>query len=130
MEIFCDSSGAFSLTNIERWYKVIDETGSISLTTSPSRHCTIRTKGTINKVKRKLQNGKVSIQKFAVEFGIFQTSVWRVLRDDLGYRSCKYLIEPAPTEDHKIQRKRCTHWIRTNFWRERILRSVFFDEKC
>ena len=78
-------------------------------------NCTIRTKGTINKVTRKLQNGKVSIQNFAVELGIFQTSVWRVLRDDLGYRSYKYLIEPAPTEDHKIQRKRCTHWIRTNF---------------
>ncbi|CAF4548167.1 unnamed protein product, partial [Rotaria sp. Silwood2] len=51
-KIFRDLNGALRLNTIKRWCKMIDETGSINLTTVPGRPRTIRTKSAINKVKR------------------------------------------------------------------------------
>ncbi|CAM4751342.1 unnamed protein product [Rotaria magnacalcarata] len=63
---------------------MIDETGSINLRYSPGRPRTARTKGAINKVKKKLQENKVSSRKLALELDISRTSAQRILRDDLG----------------------------------------------
>ncbi|CAF3893489.1 unnamed protein product [Rotaria sordida] len=51
---------------------MIDETGSINLSTPPGCSRTIRTKSAINKVKRKLEKGKVSTRKLALDSVIFE----------------------------------------------------------
>jgi len=114
-KIFRDLDDALGLSTIKRWCKMIDETGVINLTTSSGRPRTIRTKATIEKVKRKVQKGKVSSRKLPLELDISRRSAQRILRDDLGYRSYKCLIEPVPTEEHKEKRKKFANWIRTNF---------------
>jgi len=86
---------------------MIDETGSINLRYSPGRPRTARTKGVINKAKKKLQKGKVSSRKLALDLKVSRTSARRILRDDLGCRPYKYLVEPALTEEHKEKRKVC-----------------------
>jgi AraC-like DNA-binding protein len=86
---------------------MIDETSSIKLTSSPSPSRTIRTEDAIKKVKRKLQQNKVSSRKLALELGMSRTSAQRILQDDLGSRPYKYLIEPALTEEHKKKKKNC-----------------------
>ncbi|CAF4976574.1 unnamed protein product [Rotaria sp. Silwood1] len=114
-KIFHDLNGILSLETIKRWCRMIDETGSINLRYSPGRPRTARTKGAINKAKKKLQKGKVSSRKLALDLEISRTSARRILRDDLGCRPYKYLVEPALTEEHKEKRKKFANWIRTNF---------------
>ncbi len=104
-KIFRDLNGALGLNTIKRWCKMIRETGSINLAKSSGRLRLIRTKAAINKVKRKMEKCKVSSRKLALELGLSRRSVQRILREDLGYRFYKYLIEPALTEEHKIKRK-------------------------
>ena len=53
-KIFDDLNGTVGLRTIERWCKSFRETGSVDLKRSPVRPRTIRTKTTIEKVKRKI----------------------------------------------------------------------------
>ena len=75
------------------------ETGSISLSKSSGRPRTIRTKAVIYKVQRKVEKSKVSSGKLALELSISWRGVQRIIREDLGYSSYKYFIEPAPIEE-------------------------------
>jgi hypothetical protein len=52
-KIFRDLNGVLGLRTIERWCKMLDQTGSINLTTPPGPARTVRTKGAINKIKKK-----------------------------------------------------------------------------
>ncbi|CAF1949018.1 unnamed protein product [Rotaria magnacalcarata] len=128
-KIFRDLNGILSLTTIKRWCGMIDETGSINLRYSPGRPRTARTKGAINKVKKKLQENKVSSRKLALELDISRTSARRILRDDLGCRPYKYLVEPALTQEHKEKRKTFANWIRTNFRKQETVKILFSGEK-
>ena len=67
-KIFHDLNGILSLETIKRWCGMIKETDSINLRYSPGRPRIARTKGAINKAKRKLQKGKVLNRKLALEF--------------------------------------------------------------
>ena len=49
LEIFRHLNGALCLRTVKRWCKMICETGSIELSTSPGRSRTIRTKESIKK---------------------------------------------------------------------------------
>ena len=80
------------LTTIKRWYKMIDETGSIHLSVSLGRPRTARTNANIKKVKQKLQRKKVSTRRLALGLGISHKSAHRILRDDLGCRPYKHVI--------------------------------------
>ena len=51
-KIFCDLNKVLSLRTVERWCKSIRETGSINLTSPPGPSRTIRTKATIQKIKK------------------------------------------------------------------------------
>ncbi|CAF2059441.1 unnamed protein product [Rotaria magnacalcarata] len=108
---------------------MIDETGSINLRYSPGRPRTARTKDAINKVKKKLQENKVSSRKLALELGISRTSARRILQDDLGCRPYKYLVEPALIQEHKEKRKTFANWIRTNFRKQETVKILFSGEK-
>lgn len=128
-KVFRDLNGVISLATIKRWYKMIEETGSIDLSLPPGPPRTARTDVNIKKVKQKLQRQKLSTTKVARKLGVSQSSAHRILRDDLGYRPYKYVIEPALTEEHKEKRKTFANWIRTNFRKQETLRILFSDEK-
>ena len=82
-EIFRHLNGALCLRTGKRWCKMIRETGSIELSTSPGRSPIIRTKEPIKKVKHRLnRKKKVTNRKLAVELNISRTSVRRILKND------------------------------------------------
>ena len=128
-KVFRDLNGVVGLRTIERWFKMIDETGCINLTKPPGPSRTVRTEQAIKKVERKRRKGKVSSRKLALEFGMSRTSARRILRDDLGCRPYKCTIEPALTDEHKEKRKKFANWIRTNFQKQETLKILFSDEK-
>lgn len=128
-KVFRDLNRIISLATIKRWYKMVDETGSINLSVSSGRPRTARTQAAINKAKRKLQQKKVSTRKLALELDISRRSAQRILRDDLGCRPYKQLIEPALAEEHKEKRRKFAKWIRTNFRKQDTLKILFSDEK-
>lgn len=124
-----DLNGVIGLRTIERWYKMINETGSINLSVSSGRPRTARTNANIKKVKQKLQRKKVSTRGLALDLGISHESARQILRDDLGCRPYQHVIEPALTEEHKEKRKKFANWIRTNFRKQETLKILFSDKK-
>jgi transposase len=129
-KIFEDLNGFVSSRTIRRWCQMMSETGSISLSHSPGRPRIIRTKGMIQKVKNRMKRKKrVSIRKFANELDISNSSVVRIWKQDLGYRSYKKRVEPALTDLEKTKRMKFANWVRHNFRKEDTLRILFSDEK-
>jgi hypothetical protein len=53
-KIYRDSAGAISLPTIKLWIKMINTTGSITLSSSPGCPRTVRTKAAFVKVKNRL----------------------------------------------------------------------------
>ena len=129
-EIFQHLNGALCLRTVKRWCKMIRETGSIELSTSPGRSRTIRTKESIKKVKHRLnRKKKVTSRKLAVELNISRTSVRRILKNDLLLRPYKKIVEPLLTDEHKEKRKKFSNWVRTRFRKEDTMKILFSDEK-
>lgn len=129
-KIFKDLNGSVSSRTIRRWCQMVKETGSISLAHPLGRPRIIRTKGMIQKVKNRMKRKKrVSIRKLANELDISNTSVVRILKQDLGYRSYKKRVEPALTDIEKTKRIKFANWVRHNFRKEDTLRIIFSDEK-
>ena len=120
-KIFGDLNGTVGLRTIEQWCKSFHGTGSVDLKRPPGRSRTIRTKTTIQKVKRKM-NRKIPLLavKLAAEMNFSETTVRRVLNKDLKLKPYKMTVQPSLTDQHKERRKRFANWIRTNF--ERRLR--------
>lgn len=129
-KIFDDLNGTVELRTIERWCKLFRETGSVDLKRPPGRPRTIRTKATIQKVKRKM-NRKIplSAAKLAVEMNLSETTVRRVLKEDLNLKPYKMTVQPSLTDQHKESRKRFANWIRTNFRKKDTMKILFSDEK-
>ena len=70
-KLFHDLNGSVSLKTVERWCKMINETGSIKLSFSPGRPRTVRTKINIQKVKTILKRKKkLPTRKLAKELDI------------------------------------------------------------
>ena len=51
------------------------------------------------------------------------------MKNDLGLRVYKIVIEPLLADDQKIKRKKFVNWIRTNFLKEDTIRILFSDEE-
>src|SRR5947207_3292747 len=80
-KIFRDLNDALSLDTIQRWVKMIEQTGSINPSKPPSCQRTARTKASIRKGKQRLVREKsVSARKLARELNTSDTSVHRILR--------------------------------------------------
>ena len=126
---FRDLNGVIGLTTVKRWYKMIDETGSINLSVSSGRPRTARTNGNIKKVKQKLQRKKVSTRKATLELDISHKGAHKILRNDFGCRSYTHVIEPTLAQKHKEERKKFANWIPTNFRKRETLKILFCDEK-
>ena len=89
-KIFNDLSGVISLSTIKIWIKMLDGTGVIKLGKPPGRPRITRTKANILNVKQRLnRKKKVSTRKLGKELNISNSSVHRILQDDLGYFSYK-----------------------------------------
>jgi hypothetical protein len=129
-QIFIDLHGAMSLRTIERWSKMIRESGSIGLNSPPGCPQTVRTKESIQMIKRSTKAiGRVSARRLAIKLNMSRTSVRRVLKNDLRLRAYKTVIEPLLTDEHKLKRKKFSNWARTNYRKEDTGRILFSDEK-
>ena len=110
---------------------MVRETRTINLSHSLGRLRIIRTKGIIQKVRKRMKGKRtrVSIRKLASELDISNGSVVRILKQDLGYRSYKKRVQPALTDFEKSKRMKFANWVRHNFRKEDTLRILFSDEK-
>ena len=67
---------------------MVRETGTINLSHPLGRPRIIRTKGMVQKVRKRMKRKKrVSVRKLSGELDISNGSVVRILKQDLGYRS-------------------------------------------
>lgn len=84
----------------------------------------------IQKVKNCFKRKKkVPFRILAREFSISRTSVHRILKQDLKYHAYKVRIVPLLKDEHSVQRKRFSIWIRTCFKQETTMKILFSDEK-
>jgi len=89
-EIHRDLNGGIGLSTIKRWCQMIRRSGSLQLTGTRGGPRIVRTKENIQKVKNRLRRKKqVSARKLAMELGISKSSVWRMLKEDLGLKPYK-----------------------------------------
>ncbi|CAF2180566.1 unnamed protein product [Rotaria magnacalcarata] len=89
-KIFRDLAGAVSLPTIKLWIKMINTTGSITLSSPPGCPRTVCTNAAIVKVKNRInQKKRVSIRKLGKGMKISRTSVQRILREDYGCNPCR-----------------------------------------
>ena len=129
-KIFRDLNGGLAWRTVQRWCKMINETGAINLSKPPGNIRTIRTKAAIQKAKSRLKRKrKISLRILAKELQMSKTSARRTLIDDLGYRPCKFIQEPALTDEQKEDRKKFAHWVKNNFKKSDLSKWLFSDEK-
>ena len=109
---------------------MVRETGTINLSHSLARPHIIRTKGMIQKVRKRMKRKKrVSVRKLTGELDISNGSLVRIFKQDLGYRSYRKGVPPALTDFEKSKRMKFANWLRHNFWKEDTLRILFSNEK-
>ena len=117
------------LHTIERWCKSFGETDSVALKGPPDRPRTIRTKTTIQKVKRKMNRKIPLLAATLATENLLETTVRRVLKKDLKLKPYKMTVQSSLTDQHKESRKRLANSIRTNFRKEDTMKILFSDEK-
>ncbi|CAF2046656.1 unnamed protein product [Rotaria magnacalcarata] len=129
-KFFRDLNGGVGLATIKRWCQMIRQYGSIELSSPPGRPRIARTSENIRKVNNRCRRKRrVSARKLSMELDISERSVRRILKNDLGLRRYKKIVEPALSDDQKIKRKQFANWVRTNFRKEETLKILFSDEK-
>ena len=129
-KIFRHLNGAIRLSAIEWWCRRIREVGTIDLVNPRGCSRTIRTKATIQKIKRRLNRQKpLSSQKLARELGISRSSVQRILMNDRELQAYKMQKEPLLTDEHEEKRMKFANWIRTNFRKKNTMNILLSDEK-
>ena len=83
-KIFEDLNGAVSYRTVKRWCKMIREIGAIDLSKPFCCHRTVRTKATIQKIKRKSKDDKrISCRRVSFQMDMSFSSAYRILRKDL-----------------------------------------------
>ena len=129
-KIFKDLNGELSLSTIKRWVKTINETGAIQIRNSPGHPRTTRTKHMIRKVKQRLNRKKrVSTTELEKKLCISNSSVRRILQDDLGYFPYKKIIQPAIIDVQKQKRIKFENWVFKHLKKNDIRKRLFLDEK-
>ena len=126
-KIHRDLNGGIGLRTIKRWCQMIRQSGSIKLSSPPGGPRFARTKGNIQKVRHRLRPKKrVSARKLSMDLQISERSVRRIMKNDLGLRSYKKVIEPLLSNDQKIKRKKIRKLGSKNFSkREHYENSLF-----
>ena len=125
-----DLGGVVSKRTINLWIKMIKDTGSISLSHSPGRPRTARSKTNILKAKRRLkQKKRVSTRRLAVDLNVSRRSAQRILRVDLGCFPYKKIKQPKLTDLQKNKRVKFANWVLNNYTKDDTKRWLFTDEK-
>ena len=102
-EIHPHLNGGISLATIKAWYPMIRR--SATRGTCRSKH-TQGTNENTQKVKTYLhRKQKISARKLSSELEISATSVRRILKIDLGYKSYKNKIQSSVSDDQKVEWK-------------------------
>ena len=129
-KIYRDLAGAVSLPTIRLWIKVINTTGSITLSSPPGCQSTVCTKAAIVNVKNRLnQKKRVSTRKLAKEMNTSRRSIQRILREDLECKPYKKTIQPKLTNLQKSKKVKFGNWMLNNYSKEDTKKWVFTDEK-
>lgn len=129
-EIFVELENAVSLRTIERWLKLIRESGSIELHTSTGRKRTARSKTNIRTTKRLVKGKKrVTVRKLAEKLGTSVMSAQRILTKDLRLKPYKIRTEPNLSDEQKRRRVSFYHWWKNWFRKSDVEKILFSDEK-
>ena len=120
-----------SKTTVNRWVKMYRESGKISFKTPLGRKRTIRTKKLVQQVKKYLvkDKRKKSVRKIAKSLNVSRTTIQRVVKSDLGYKSYIKRVSPKLTEMQKQKRHSFGIWARKNITKEIARKIMFSDEK-
>ena len=106
-KIFEDLNGAVSYPTVDRWCKMIQETGARDLSKPSGCHTTVREKVVIQNIKRKSKGGKrISCTKLALEMDMSSfSSACRILWKDLKMKYYKITVELLLEHEHKLSGK-------------------------
>ena len=105
-KIFRDLNDGLGLATTKRWCQIIRQVGSIRLSSLSCPPRIVRTNENIRKVKNCLRRqGQVSAGKLSVELDIYERSVRRISKVDLGLRRYEKVIELTLSDDQKIKEK-------------------------
>ena len=120
-----------SKTTVNRWVKMYRESGKISFKTPSGRKRTIRTKKLVQQVKKYLvkDKRKKSVRKIAKSLNVSRTTIQRVVKSDLGYKSYIKRVSPKLTEMQKQKRHSFGIWARKNITKKIARKIMFSDEK-
>ncbi len=109
---------------------MINNIGSINLSSPHGRPRTARTKANISKAKRRLdQKKQVSTRRLAAEINISKSSIHRILREDLGCFSYKKIKQPRITNLQKTKRIKFANCVLNNYTKDDTKRWLFSDKK-
>ena len=125
-EIYRDLVGVVSLQTLKLWIKMINNIGSIDLSSPPGCLRTARTKANILKAKQRLDQKRASTRRSAAKIKISKSSIHRILREDLR---CFPYKKPKITDLQKRKRNKFASSIWNNYTKNDTKRWLFSDEK-
>ena len=127
-KIYRDLAGVVSLQTIKLWIKIINNIGSINLSSPLGRLRTARTKVSILKAKQCLDQKRVSTRRLAAEMKISKSSIHRILHEDLRCFPYKKVKQLKLTDLQKRKRIKFANWVLNNYTKM-ILQGGYFQMK-
>jgi transposase len=123
--------GEVSKTTVNRWIKMFKESGEINLKSPTGRKRSKRTKRLIKQVKVHLLRAKrkMSTRKLAKVHNVSRSTMQRLIKDDLGYKSYIKRVAPKLTDSQKQKRFSFGIWVRKNVTKSLSKKILFSDEK-
>ena len=124
-------AGQLSKTTVNEWVKRYREYGELNLQFPSGPKPTKRTKRLVQQVKQRLlrSNGRKSARKLAKSFNVSRTTMRRVIKNDMGFRSYVKRIASKLTDTQKSKRYSSGIWIRKNIRKSNARKILFSDEK-
>lgn len=124
-------TGEVSKTTVNQWIKLRRQFGELSLRSPPSPKRTKRTKRLVQKVKQNLVRSKnpKSARQLAKSLNVSRSTVRRVIKEDLGYKSYVKRVAPKLTDAQKKKRYSFGIWARKNIKKSMVRKVLFSDEK-
>ena len=122
--------GSMGLSTIEKWCKIIRNTGWIILFKPTGHPGTVRIEANIRMVRHWHDQLRVFLcRKIALDLRISRTSAQRILKDNLKLKSYKKKIQSKLSDNRKAKRLKFANWIRSIFPEEDTLGDFCFLTK-
>jgi len=118
-------------STIFRWIDRYQQSGSLNAIRQTGRPRSKRTKRLVNSVKNRLKSKSLrkSSRTMAKDFNVSNSTIIRVLKEDLSKYPYKKIRVPKLTSAHKAKRKSNCTWMRKNLNREKVQTTMYTDEK-